>query len=105
MKDKITLIAKTHTGENLTFNTIGFVNLSELNLKSLEVLDKVGYLVCNNNGLENLTFHDEIYELSCFGNKLKNLKLNEKLRYLICDPELFNYDECKVKTVTIFYNR
>jgi hypothetical protein len=51
----------------------------------------------------------EIYEgtedVHCNRNNLTSLVLPNSVVTLVCDPELFNYDECKVKNVTIFYER
>lgn len=41
--------------------------------------------------------------IKCTGNKFKSLAIPEHIKWLHCDPELFDYDTCKVERAHIYY--
>jgi hypothetical protein len=39
----------------------------------------------------------------CYGNHLTELLIPDHINWVHCDPDLFNYDECKVQVANIYY--
>lgn len=58
---------------------------------------------CQDNEITFLHVPQGVLTLVCHGNNLVMLELPESVNYLSCDPDLFNYDECEVRTVEIQY--
>jgi hypothetical protein len=50
-----------------------------------------------------LEIPEGITDVRCNNNHLTNLHLPDSVEWLMCDPDIFDYDKCKVKSVRIFY--
>jgi hypothetical protein len=56
-----------------------------------------------NHDLVEIDIPPSVRRVSCEHNHLKELKLPASVDMLSCDKELFDYDECVVKFVSIYY--
>jgi hypothetical protein len=60
-------------------------------------------LDCQDDDLISLEIYEGAQDVHCAGNHLKNLTFPESVTSVICDPNVFEYETCKVPWVDVFY--